>query len=57
MFHMDSIISELSRYYKIRPATLNAVRRGVENEPRDVAMYLIRSMRAEPLMRVVQVLG
>jgi len=54
---MDSIISELSRYYKIRPATLNAVRRGVENEPRDVAMYLIRSMRAEPLMRVVQVLG
>jgi putative transposase len=31
---------------------LYAVRCGVENEPRDVAMYLIRSMRAEPLMRV-----
>ena len=26
--------------------------RGIENEPRDVAMYLIRSMRTEPLMRV-----
>ena len=24
----------------------------IENEPRDVAMYLIRSMRSEPLMRV-----
>jgi hypothetical protein len=31
---------------------LKAVRRGIANEPRDVAMYLIRSMRAEPLIRV-----
>jgi chromosomal replication initiation ATPase DnaA len=31
---------------------LKAVRRGIESEPRDVAMYLIRSMRAEPLIRV-----
>jgi putative transposase len=31
---------------------LKTVRRGIENEPRDVAMYLIRSIRAEPLMRV-----
>jgi uncharacterized membrane protein YkvA (DUF1232 family) len=42
----------VSRYYKIRPTTLKSVRRGLENEPRDVAMYLIRSMRSEPLMRV-----
>ena len=42
----------MGRYYKVRPTQLKAVRRGMENEPRDVAMYLIRSMRAEPLMRV-----
>ena len=28
------------------------VHRGIENEPRDVAMYLIQFMRSEPLMRV-----
>ena len=49
---LDTIISEVSRYYEIRPTTLKAVRRGIENEPRDVAMYLIRSMRSEPLIRV-----
>jgi DNA-binding NtrC family response regulator len=46
---LDTIISEVSRYYEIRPTTLKAVRRGIENEPRDVAMYLIRSMRLEAL--------
>ena len=49
---LDTIISEVSRYYKLETTNLKAVRRGIENEPRDVAMYLIRSMRAEPLMRV-----
>ena len=47
-----TIISEVSRYYGEKPAALKAVRRGIENEPRDVAMYLIRSMRSEPLIRV-----
>ena len=49
---LNTIISEVSRYYEIRPSTLKAVRRGIKNEPRDVAMYLIRAMRSEPLMRV-----
>jgi REP element-mobilizing transposase RayT len=49
---LDTIISEVSRYYKIKTTTLKAVRRGIESEPRDVAMYLIRSMRSEPLLRV-----
>ena len=49
---LDTIISEVSRYYEIRPTTLKAVRRGIANEPRDVAMYLIRSMRSETLMSV-----
>lgn len=41
----------------LMPTHLKAVCRGVENEPRDVAMYLIRSMRAEPLMRVGENFG
>jgi REP element-mobilizing transposase RayT len=49
---LDSIISEVIRYYKVKPTNLKKVRRGIENEPRDVAMYLIRSLRAEPLMRI-----
>lgn len=48
---LDTIISQVCRYYKVKPANLKTVRRGIENEPRDVAMYLIRSIRAEPLMR------
>ncbi|MBT8366885.1 MAG: hypothetical protein KJP23_19525 [Deltaproteobacteria bacterium] len=44
---------------KVRQTKLKAVRRGIENEPRDVdvAMYLIRSMRAEPLNRVGEKFG
>ncbi|MGD8664642.1 MAG: transposase [Desulfobacterales bacterium] len=53
----ETIISEVSRYYEIKPAILKAVRRGVENEARDVAIHLIRSMRAEPLMRIGAVFG
>jgi chromosomal replication initiation ATPase DnaA len=48
---LDEIISEVSRYYDVKPSTLEIVRRGIENEPRDVAVYLIRSLRSEPLMR------
>ena len=49
---LETIISEVSRYYQIKPDKLKAVRRGIVNEPRDVAIYLIRSMRSEPLMQV-----
>jgi len=31
---------------------LTVVRRGIENEPQDVAIYLIRTMRSDPLMRI-----
>ena len=50
--NLDTIISEVSRYYKVKPTNLRAVRRGIANEPRDVAMYLIRFIRAESLRRV-----
>jgi putative transposase len=49
---LETIISEVSRHYQIKPDKLRAVRRGIANEPRDVAIYLIRSMRSEPLMQV-----
>ena len=48
----ELIISEVSRYYNIKPTSLTAVRRGIENEPRDVSIFLIRTMRAEPLMKI-----
>lgn len=49
---LKTIITEVSRHYEVKRTKLKAVRRGIENEPRDVAIYLIRSMRSEPLMRV-----
>jgi chromosomal replication initiation ATPase DnaA len=48
----DRITSEVSRYCQTKPSELTAVRRGIENEPRDVAVYLIRTLRAEPLMKI-----
>lgn len=42
----------MSRYYEARPIALTATRRGVENEPRDVALYLIRSMRSNPPIKI-----
>lgn len=35
----DTIISGVSRYHKVRPTKLKAVRRGIENEPSDVVIY------------------
>jgi putative transposase len=49
---LDRIISEVSRYYGLKHTALTAARRGIENEPRDVAVYLIRTMRSEPLMKI-----
>ncbi len=54
---VDKIIYEVSRYYEKRPTALTAVRRGIENEPRDVAIYLIRSLRTEPLMKIGALFG
>ena len=48
----EGIISEVSRHYETSSIVLTAVRRGIVNEPRDVAIYLIRSMRSDPLMRI-----
>jgi chromosomal replication initiation ATPase DnaA len=50
--NFKTLISEVIRNYRVRPTTLEAVRRGIENATLDVAMYLIRSMSSEPLMRI-----
>lgn len=49
---LGRIISAVSRYYHTQPSALTGVRRGSENEPRDVAIYLIRTLRSDPLMRI-----
>ena len=36
---------------------MKGFRRGIETEPRDAAMYLIQSMRSEPLLRVAAGFG
>jgi hypothetical protein len=38
---LETIISEESSYYGMNPSTLKAVRCGIKNEARDVAIYLI----------------
>jgi hypothetical protein len=54
---VDKIIYDVSRYYENRPTILTAVRRRIENEPRDVAIYLIRALRTEPLMKIGGLFG
>jgi putative transposase len=46
----ETIIETVCRFYKIHRDKLFTVKRGIENEPRDVAIYLIRTIRAEPLL-------
>ncbi|MFZ0451451.1 MAG: transposase [Desulfatiglandaceae bacterium] len=45
----ETILGALERFYGQNPEALTAVRRGRVNEPRDIAVYLIRTLRAEPL--------
>lgn len=39
-------------YYKIQEPVIQKARRGVSNEPRDVAIYLTRSLRKEGLREI-----
>ncbi len=45
----DKIIDEVCKYYKIRTNDLLLSRRGYFNEPRNVAIYLIRHLRNDTL--------
>ena len=47
-----NILSAVARFYRQEPKALTGIRRGMANEPRDVAIYLIRTLRAEPLQHI-----
>jgi len=49
---LETIMAQVCRSYGIKRKKLVHVRRGVRNEPRDVAIYMIRTLRGEPLMRI-----
>ena len=53
----QSIIKAVCKFYDVEEGDLAAVRRGVRNEPRDVAIYLLRTVCGEPLMQIGQAFG
>ena len=48
----ESIIAEVCKYYKVNISDLMLSRRGYFNEPRNVAIYLIRHLRNDTLKQV-----
>ncbi|MCF8068528.1 MAG: transposase [Desulfobacterales bacterium] len=48
----DSIIKRICRFYDIDREQLLLARRGTENEPRNMAIYLMRVLRGDPLMEI-----
>jgi len=50
-------IKAVCKFYDVEEGDLAAVRRGVRNEPRDVAIYLLRTVCGEPLMQIGQAFG
>lgn len=54
---VDTIIGEVCRYYSIRTDTLLSSKRGYYNEPRNVAIYLIRHLRNDTLKDVGKIFG
>ncbi|MEA2102553.1 MAG: helix-turn-helix domain-containing protein [Thermodesulfobacteriota bacterium] len=49
---MDQIKEVVCSYYQINESHLFSVKRGTENEPRNVAIYLMRSIKGEPLLSI-----
>ena len=47
-----AIIKAVCDFYNTDEKAVSNVRRGVQNEPRDVAIYLLRTVCGEPLMRI-----
>jgi len=54
---VDTIIGEVCKYYKISTNDLILSRRGYFNEPRNVAIYLIRHLRNDTLKDVGKFFG
>jgi len=51
-FTSDSIISSVSEHYGLSLDELLITRRGVFNEPRNIAVYLLRQIRGESLNNI-----
>ncbi len=51
---IESIKVVVSAYYGVKEADLYVVRRGVTNEPRNVAVYLARTLRGESLQEIAK---
>ena len=49
---IKQIIDMVCNIYDVKPNEITHIRRGSSNEPRDVAIYLIRTLRAEPLTQI-----
>jgi len=49
---ISHIIDKVCNIYDVNPDDLAKIRLGAPNEPRDVAIYLIRTLRAEPLTQI-----
>lgn len=47
-----TLIKAVCDFYDTVEKKLIAMRRGTENEPRDVVIYLLRTVCGEPLMRI-----
>jgi REP-associated tyrosine transposase len=47
-----TIIKAVCDFYDTDEKAVSNVRRGVQNEPRDVAIYLLRTVCGEPLLRI-----
>ena len=48
----ESIIKTICSYYKIDEEKVFSVKRGTENEARNVAIYLMRKLRGDPLVKI-----
>lgn len=46
------ILKTVCEFYKINDDQIYSVKRGTENEPRNVAIYLMRILRGDPLMKI-----
>ncbi len=53
----DRIIEEVCRKYGVKEQDLFTVRRGIRNEPRDVAIYLCRILRNDTLKELGKAFG
>ena len=54
---IDKIIEEVCKFYNVNRGVLFSSRRGLFNEPRNVAIYLIKRLRGDTLKEVGKIFG